>query len=188
MKITSASAVYHGVQDLALSRFSASCSFCNLSAFLCKQDLETILPPLPMPLGPPNAITMRLCLRSRYESSLWGLWYPHLTACFQGPLFGFDFLKYFLYFNSDPRDLESTPLLFPNKNQTSNKHIAFKTGKLGTPSKDTALGLGWLPVRFPGGNRKSCHSLQAGSLKAALTVRSFSRTRPKACLEGRESV
>jgi hypothetical protein len=120
-----------------------------------------------MPLGPPNAITMRLCLRSWYGSSFGGLRYPHLTACFQGPLFGFDFLKYFLYFNSDPRDLESTPLLFPNKNQTSNKHIAFKPGKLGTPSKDTALGLGWLPARFPGGNRKSCYSLTGWSSESS---------------------
>lgn len=76
--------------------------------------------------------------------------------CFQALLFGFDFLKYFLYFNSDPRDLESTPLLFPNKNQTGNKHIAFEMVEMGAPSKDTALGLGSLPacVRadFPGGN------------------------------------
>lgn len=99
-----------------------------------------------MPLGPPNAVTTGLCLRAWCGSSFPGLRYPCLTACFQVLLFGFDFLKYFLYFNSDPRDLESTPLLFPNKNQTGNKHIAFEMVKLGAPSKDTALRLGSLPA------------------------------------------
>lgn len=102
-----------------------------------------------MPLGPRNAITAGLCLRAWCGSSFWGLWYPCLTACFQVLLFGFDFLKYFLYFNSDPRDLESTPLLFPNKNQTGNKHIASEMVKLGSPSKDTALGLGSPPACVP---------------------------------------
>lgn len=39
-----------------------------------------------------------------------------------------------------------TPLLFPNKNQAGNKHIAFEMVKLDAPSKDTALGLGSLPA------------------------------------------
>lgn len=118
--------IYAMIQDLALSRYLIPSSFCDWSALRCRQDSKRSLPPLPMPLGPPNAITMGLCLEAPFGSCFRGLWYSDLTARFQVLLFGFDFLKYFLYFNSDPRDLESTPLLFPNKNQAGNKHIAFE--------------------------------------------------------------
>lgn len=138
--------IYAMIQDLALSRYLIPSSFCDWSALRCRQDSKRSLPPLPMPLGPPNAITMGLCLEAPFGSCFRGLWYSDLTARFQVLLFGFDFLKYFLYFNSDPRDLESTPLLFPNKNQAGNKHIAFEMVKLDAPSKDTALGLGSLPA------------------------------------------
>lgn len=159
---------------------AGSCSFCNRPALQRTQASEGSWPYYQWPWDPQMQLARGFVSGLWCASSFWGRWYPCLRACFPVLLFGFDFLKYFLYFNSDPRDLESTPLLFPNKNQTGNKHIAFETVKLGAPSEDTALGLGSLPARvradFPGGN--SAAASQAGGLKENLAFANSFMTGP----------